>query len=234
MAKIKKPSVKNSLVTAGVAIAIVALGVVAIYFYIQYQNTQTLLKNPTAAAQAEVNSLIAQVGKIVLLPTGETSTIATVSDKNKLKGQAFFAHTQNGDKLLMYTKAGWAYLYRPSANLLIQVAPLNIGANQSASGAAQNTKTATTTILNGSKIAGAAKSIETKLAADVTLGKSVSVTETGNARGDYPQTVVFDVTGKNTALVSALSKFLGGQIGSILPSVETKPTTDILIIIGQK
>lgn len=237
MAHIKKPSKKHAGVS-GIVILLLVLLAVAIYFYIQYQNTQNLLKNPTAAARTEVKTLISRVGKLVLLPTGETPTVATVSDKNKLKNQAFFAHAENGDQLLMYPKAGKAYLYRPSLNLLIEVAPLNIGAGQNTP-QTQNSTTPTpkivqATILNGSKVSGAAKSVETKIASDGALSKSVEVTETGNAKGDYPQTMVYDVSGKNATLVSSIVKFLGGQAGSVLPTTEDKPTTDILIIIGQK
>lgn len=236
MVTVKKPSVKNSSVMGGVAIAIVILAAIAVYFYIQYQNTQNLLKNPTAAARQEVKALITQVGKLVLLPTGEAPTVATVSDKNKLKSQAFFAHAENGDKLLMYTKAGKAYLYRPTLNMLIEVAPLNIGESQNipstSAPVTPAAKVVQATILNGSKVSGAAKSVETKIATDAKLGKSVQVTETGNAKGDFPQTMVYDVTGKNTTLVDTLAKFLGGQVGNALPATESTPATAILIIIG--
>jgi hypothetical protein len=61
------------------------------------------------------------------LPQGETPTVANVSDADAAKKQsAFFVDAQNGDKVLMYVKAGQAILYRPSTNKIIKVAPLTL------------------------------------------------------------------------------------------------------------
>src|SRR5437016_3933675 len=70
-------------------------------------------------AQQEQTDLIAKVGRHTTLPEGETPTIATVSDVNKLSGQAFFEKALNGDKVLIYTQAKTAVLYRPSTDSII-------------------------------------------------------------------------------------------------------------------
>ncbi|MBI2030267.1 hypothetical protein HYT05_01450 [Candidatus Kaiserbacteria bacterium] len=77
-----------------------------------------------AAAEMETKETVDAVGKLIALPEGEQPTVATVSDPAKLKDQAFFAKAQMGDKVLIYTKAKKAYLYRPSKDLLIEVAPI--------------------------------------------------------------------------------------------------------------
>lgn len=77
-----------------------------------------------AAAEMETKEAVESVGKLIALPEGEQPTVATVSDPMKLKDQAFFAKAQTGDKVLIYTKAKKAYLYRPSKDLLIEVAPI--------------------------------------------------------------------------------------------------------------
>lgn len=104
----------------------------SLYYYTQLQKTQKeladLKKNPTVAAQNENNALIAKVGQLVVLPTGETPTIATVSDISKLKNQPFFSKAENGDKILIYTQAKKAYLYSVGLNKILDVAPVNIGA----------------------------------------------------------------------------------------------------------
>jgi hypothetical protein len=47
-------------------------------------------------------------------------------DTSKLKGQAFFANAKNGDRVLVFTKAQEAVLYRPSTNIIITVGPLTM------------------------------------------------------------------------------------------------------------
>lgn len=64
------------------------------------------------------------------LPKEETPTIATISDKEKLKGQVFFDAAENGDVLFAYTTAMKAILYRPSTNKIINVAPIAINPGQ--------------------------------------------------------------------------------------------------------
>lgn len=97
------------------------------YFYIQYKDKQKLLKKP-AVSQEEAGKIVALVESLMQLPKNENPTIATVSNKEKLKDQPFFNNAQNGDKVLIYTKAKKAILYRPSINKIIEVSFLNFGA----------------------------------------------------------------------------------------------------------
>ncbi len=114
-------------------IVLVILLVIAIlpsyYFYHQYKQAENLLQNPAASTNAEAKQVVAEVGKLMLLPTNEQPTIATVSDITKLSDQPFFANAQNGDKVLIYTQAKKAILYRESINKIIEVAPVNLGAS---------------------------------------------------------------------------------------------------------
>ncbi len=114
---------------AVVVIVLVLVGV-ASYFYMQYQNANNLLKNPNQQATVEANAIVAEVGKLIELPQSESPTVATVSDKTKLAGQAFFENAQNGDKILIYAQARKAKLYRPSINKIIEVAAVNLGQTQ--------------------------------------------------------------------------------------------------------
>jgi hypothetical protein len=104
-------------------IAVVAI-LLAGYFYTQMYK---LKKNPNVVAQAEVADLVSKIGELVLLPEGETPTVATVSDPEALKDQTFFAQAVKGDKVLIYAQAKKAILYSVSMNKIIEVAPLNIG-----------------------------------------------------------------------------------------------------------
>ncbi len=109
---------------------ILSLGVLGVV-YSQYQKTQNELanakKDPQAVRVEEAKKLVEQVSKVMILPSSETPTIATITDISKIKNQAFFAKAQNGDKLLIYTNARRAILFRPSTNKVIDVAPVNIG-----------------------------------------------------------------------------------------------------------
>ena len=57
-------------------IAVVAIAS-SIYFYLQIRE---LKKDPAIVAQQEVAVLVSKIGKLVVLPTDETPTVATVSD----------------------------------------------------------------------------------------------------------------------------------------------------------
>ncbi len=75
----------------------------------------------------DVNQVVNVVGKLITLPTGETPSLATVSDVSKLQDQIFFKNAQDGDRVLIYTEAKKAILYRPSTNKVIDVAPVGEG-----------------------------------------------------------------------------------------------------------
>jgi len=111
-----------------IALIVILVATTAFFGYKYYQLTQS----PQDVAQAEVKKLVMEVGNLVLLPEGETPTIATVSDPEALKAQPFFAGALKDDKVLIYTTAQKAILYRPSVRKIVQIAPINIGAANTA------------------------------------------------------------------------------------------------------
>lgn len=200
------------------------------YFFNQYRQSQErirLLENPQEAARIESAKLTDAVGKLITLPSDETPTVATVTDKERLKDQSFFANAENGDKVLIYTQAKKAILYRPSTNKIIDVAPVNIG-TASATPAAAKVRVA---IYNGTTTAGLANTTERDLTQKVT---NIEVVAKANAKkNDYEKTLVIDLTGNLKSVAQQLAKVLGGETAS-LPKEETKPTNaDILVIIGK-
>ena len=120
------------------AALLIGAGAIANYFY---QQTRVLSQNPTTAAQQQVTSIVAEVGKLIVLPEGETPTVATVSDPNELKNQPFFANAKAGDIVLIYTNAKEAFLYDPTENKIVDVAPLNVGGATSSQGVSASTTT---------------------------------------------------------------------------------------------
>ena len=75
--------------------------------------------------QAQVAALIAQVGKLVILPTGEQPVIATINDAAGLtQQQPFYKGSINGDVVLVYQKAAKAIVYSPTRNIIVNVGPV--------------------------------------------------------------------------------------------------------------
>lgn len=93
-------------------------------FGVVYKKYTDVKNNPEKVAQAEIADIVQKADKIISLPKDETPILATVSDSDKLKDQPFFAEAKNDDKLLIYTKAKKAILYRPSSNMVVNVGPL--------------------------------------------------------------------------------------------------------------
>ncbi|MBI5018976.1 hypothetical protein HZB58_01760 [Candidatus Gottesmanbacteria bacterium] len=193
------------------------------------QEVARLKSSPQAAAEAaktEVKKLVEQVGKLIAVPTDETPTVATVSDSEKLKVNPFFQNAQNGDKVLIFTGAKKAIIYRPADNKIIEVGPLSIG-TPSAS-AAQPMKFV---LYNGTSITGFTKTYEATLKE---LVKSAIITDRDNAaKRDYSKSLIVDLTGANSVSVAELAKTLGMEVRT-LPAGEAKPTgADFLIILGE-
>jgi len=86
---------KKYVVQTSVVVAIVAFGS-AYYFYSKYSD---LGANPNKVAQEETAKVVAKVSKLIVLPEGETPTVATVADPELLKNQPFFAKAKKGDKV---------------------------------------------------------------------------------------------------------------------------------------
>lgn len=95
--------------------------------YLLWQNNR-LQSDPNSLQKAQTNQANAlkdKVSKLISVPN-ETPIVATVSDKEKLKDQPFFADAQNGDYILMFPQAKKAYIYREKDNKLINVGPIAI------------------------------------------------------------------------------------------------------------
>lgn len=202
-----------------------------VFFYTQYQNAQNELKklkeNPRASATEETKKLIDKVGELVALPKGEDPTVATITDVKKLKEQPFFAKAANGDKVLIYTQAKRAILYRPSTNKVIDIAPVNIGTGS----AAAKQEPVKVALYNGTTKAGLTNTVGSRLQSEL---DNIEIVERANAsRDDYEGIVVIDLSGRQKALADRIASLLGGQVGS-LPSGENRPEADILVILGGK
>ena len=115
----------------GVVIPLVAIAAIGAAFYF-YKQLNMLKQDPQILAQQEVEALVLKVGKLMVLPSDELPTIATVADPETLKDQPFFARAEIGDKVLIYTTAKKAILYSVTLEKILDIAPLNIGTQEEA------------------------------------------------------------------------------------------------------
>ena len=128
---------KKKILIAANVILLVGLGAAAGYFFKQHRDLnarfndvnakyEELRTNPQAAQAADAKRYVEEVGKLYDLPKDEEPSVATVSDKEKLEDQPFFAKTENGDVTLIYSQAKLAILYRPSTKQIINVSSVTI------------------------------------------------------------------------------------------------------------
>jgi hypothetical protein len=119
----------KKLLVGAVVVFICLVAVVAGALYLYAHNSK---KDKLVAVKNEVKKTIDKVSVLMVLPKGEDPTVATVADITKLSAQPFFEKAQNGDKVLIYAKAGVAILYRPSVNKIVTVAPVKTVADNTA------------------------------------------------------------------------------------------------------
>jgi hypothetical protein len=217
---------RRKLFAGGIVVLVLAIGSGVFYFF-QYQKAQALLKNPVLAANIERDGLTEKISKLMELPKDESPTVATVSDISKLKGQAFFAKAQNGDKLLLYPKAKQAILYSPKTNKIVAVGPITAPqSTQSAQPAAVKVS-----IYNGTKDANFVMTTEKQLKEKI---RNITITGKATAaKTDYKKITVVDLTGSKPNVANQLAAFLGGEVGT-LPAGETRPAgAEVLVILGK-
>jgi hypothetical protein len=232
------PSIPHALGTAKkrlvwIGVLILAVGAVGFgtYRYVQLSREVTRLRTSPQgvadAAKADIKKLVTQVSKLISVPSDETPTVATVSDSEKLKANPFFANAQNGDKVLLYTEAKKAILFRPGENKIIEVGPISIG-TPSATAAAEPK---TFVLYNGTDVTGLTKSYEATLKK---LIPQAVVADRDNAKKrDYTATVVVDLSGTKAVQAGEIAKALGATVVP-LPDGEVKPANaDFLIILGE-
>jgi len=75
-------------------------------------------KDDSAQIYNEVKSIFPY-----LLPS-ETPTVATVTDITKLKGQEFFRNAKNGDRVVVFSAARIAIIYRRGQRAIINFGPI--------------------------------------------------------------------------------------------------------------
>jgi hypothetical protein len=230
---VKKINKIHIFLGLGALVVIILAAAPAYYFYDQYRKSQELVQNPTLAAEQEVKMIKEKVGKLIDLPQNEEMTLATVSDKDKLKDQIFFAKAENGDKVLIFNQSTKAILYRPSQNKVIEVSSVNSDSQAQASASASTTPLQVRIVLrNGTSTNGLTGKIEPEIKKH--LPTAEIVTKENASRSDYDKTLVVALSEVAQEPASQLAQALKANFGA-LPEGE-KPITnaDILVILGKE
>jgi hypothetical protein len=187
-------------------------------------------------AKKDIDQLVKKVSKLIVLPTGETPTIATINDAMGLaKNQTFYKGSINGDKVLIYFKAQKAYIYSPSKNVLVNVGPIYVDKS------AKPTTTETQEIQkkiklnieirNGSDQSGLATQTANELGKISDFNVS-SITDA--VTNTYKNNVIVDLSkGTKKGLVVSLEKQLGVKSVSTLPNEEKTTIADVLVIVAK-
>lgn len=202
----------NRIVIIILSLVLLLLGITAMYFFYKYN---TVKSNPEVVSKQETEALIDQASKLIELPKDETPTIATVTDKDKLKDQPFFANVENGDKILIFTKAKKAIVIRPKENKLINVGPIAIDQKAQVSVALVNA---------GGDSAATEKKLTDSLGTNISI---VSRTSTKNT--NVKSLTVVDISGTNAEAAKQIADTLGGEVGS-LPKGEQKPADASIVV----
>ena len=236
--KVSAPASQKSLWPVVLVLGMLLCIALAIagYFYYQYRHSAQV------ADAKEIADLSQEIGQFMILPDGETPTLATVTDREKLAEQPFFQKAENGDKVLIFSQSGRAILYRPSQKKIVDVTTVNVNQTTTtpeapaAPAVAEEKAEVVPSIVrvalyNGSTTVGVTNKIENQL-------KQVSdalavVTKENAKKNDYERTVVVDVTGKNTEVANTIASTLGGAVATLPDGEVVSPDADIVVIIGK-
>jgi len=111
----------------------------AVYSFVSFRSAQEKIKALTTTEGQqkmiadEIQSLVAKMSKHIVLPTGETPTLATITDIDALKKeQPFYEGASNGDKILIYKNAKKGFIYDPVRDLIVNVGPVSFGTDNTA------------------------------------------------------------------------------------------------------
>lgn len=214
------------------------------YFYYKYKKAAQITNTKDEIAQ-----LVETLDVMLDLPADETPTLATVTDKEKLTGHPFFRKSENGDKVLIYTNAGRAILYRPSIGKIVDIIAINIQDDQVAKTETREeeekiTESESTSVsevildgpakvafLNGSTKIGVTQEAEEKILAAFPDGVVVVGKEKAS-RSTYQGITVTDISGRASARASEIATTLGGVIGTFPAEEIILGEADIIVIIG--
>lgn len=222
---------KNQLMPTIIIVSLIGLGTLGYFYYQSLKTNQSPRITYTGQVldKEQIKKIVAEIKNKTNLPQGEDPNVATVVDIGKLKDQPFFAEGKNGDVVLMYANAKKVYLYDPTGQKIVNIAPLTVNNTPSPT---QSTRIqAKLALRNGTSVAGSAAKMETEI--KKSFPEANIVNKENAKKDDYVKTAIVVLNNEATDAAANLAKALNIFIVD-LPSGEVKPTdADILIIIGK-
>jgi len=199
-------------------------------------------KQEGQADQNDIDKLINRVSQLIEIKKDESPTVATVQDPAKLQETQpiFYKDAQMGDRLLVWSDK--AVLYSTSKDKLISVMLIDqqqISADAPVENSASSTtdtmettvadENASITVLNGTRTAGLAGKMRTKL-----TDGGINVTSVGDASlKTYTKTVIVKLSDKEMpATVKALQEATGAEVVTSADG-ETALKGDFTVIVGE-
>lgn len=115
---------RKSVIVSFILLILLAIGgsSAGIYYFYQYKSLLARTNDPNLVVQ----ELLMKVGKLLDLPTGEQPTVATVTNPELIKDQAFFTKAKKGDRVILYPNARLAILYDETANKIINFGTMSV------------------------------------------------------------------------------------------------------------
>lgn len=94
-----------------------------------------------AETDEEIQEVLGQVSELILLPEGETPTVATVVDAQALIAeQPFYSGVQDGDRLIIYPESLKAIIYSPERDIIVNVGPIQFPQSANEEGALEESE----------------------------------------------------------------------------------------------
>lgn len=240
-----------------VVVPTLAASVMASFFYFKWQqassSTPDDITETQEESQEEIDKIVEKVGRLILLPEGETPTLVTIDDKDSItENLVFFRDAENGDKVLVYRQAKLAFLYRPSADKLINASSVNVTSGEdadgtSADGSAADSSGATSSadldsaltaeqtfrlaVRNSTSQSGLASSFRSQLLTDFANRFSEVVSGDATGQETLSKSLLIVKNDQAAALADELSTQYSLDIGS-LPAGEGEFDQDLMIVLG--
>lgn len=192
---------------------------------VTYPEKAGLVKGPVIIKKEE-RSLVAEVGKLMTLPTDEEPTVATVTDPEKLADQFFFKDARKDDRLLVYQNSRKVILYRPSEHRVIEVGVVNVKQPGEGTPVPAGYKLA---ILDSTRNSGLVSRLETSIKG---IDGAVEVSGKDASRLSYNESLLVDVAGNKPEEIKKLADGLRVKSGSLPEGEKKVEGVDFVLLVG--